>query len=113
MKLIDICRGCGSRKLVNYLKLCKRCNKHASDFLSMKDIEAARLEREAALEAKAKMKEEEERIKAEKEKEKAEEEKAEEEEEPEEGKPEKGKPEKEEGAEAPKKKEGEKGKSKT
>lgn len=65
MKLIDVCKGCGARRLVNHLKLCKRCNKHASQFLSKKDIEKARLEREALLEAKAKMKEAEELAKAE------------------------------------------------
>ncbi|UCE36911.1 MAG: hypothetical protein JSW00_15620 [Thermoplasmata archaeon] len=65
MKLIDVCRGCGARRLVNHLKLCKRCNKQASQFLSKQDIEQARLEREALLEAKAKMKEAEELAKAE------------------------------------------------
>ena len=65
MKLIDICKGCGARRMVNYLKLCKRCNKEAAKFLSSKDIEQARLEREALLEAKAQMKEAEELAKAE------------------------------------------------
>ncbi len=65
MKLIDVCKGCGAKRLVNHLKLCKRCNKHASQFLSKKDIEKARLEREALLAAKAKMKEAEELAKAE------------------------------------------------
>jgi hypothetical protein len=65
MKLIDVCSGCGARRLVNHLKLCKRCNKQASQFLSKKDIEQAKLEREALLEAKARMKEAEELAKAE------------------------------------------------
>jgi hypothetical protein len=65
MKLVDICKGCGARRMVNYLKLCKRCNKEAAKYLSSKDIEAARLEREALLEAKAAMKEAEELAKAE------------------------------------------------
>ena len=72
MKLIDVCKGCGARRLVNYLKLCKRCNKEASHFLSRSDIEKARLEREALLEAKAKLREAEELAKAEAEAAKAE-----------------------------------------
>ena len=65
MKLIDVCRGCGARRLVNHLKLCKRCNKQASHYLSKQDIEQAKMEREALLEAKARMKEAEELAKAE------------------------------------------------
>jgi hypothetical protein len=71
MKLIDVCKGCGARRLVNHLKLCKRCNKDASSYLSKGDIEKARQEREALLAAKAKMKEAEELEKAEAEAEKA------------------------------------------
>ena len=65
MKLIDVCKGCGARRLVNHLRLCKRCNKEASRFLSKGDIEKARVEREALLAAKAKMKEAEALAKAE------------------------------------------------
>lgn len=65
MKLTDVCKGCGARRLVNHLKLCKRCNKDASRYLSKSDIEKARMEREALLAAKAKMKEAEELEKAE------------------------------------------------
>ncbi len=65
MKLIDVCKGCGARRLVNHLRLCKRCNKEASRFLSKGDIEKARVEREALLAAKAKMKEAEDLAKAE------------------------------------------------
>ena len=57
MKPIDVCKGCGARKLVNHLKLCKRCNKDASKFLSKSDIAKAKQEREALLAAKAEMKE--------------------------------------------------------
>jgi hypothetical protein len=57
MKPIDVCKGCGARRLVNHLKLCKRCNKDASSFLSKSDIAKAKQEREALLAAKAKMKE--------------------------------------------------------
>lgn len=64
MKLIDVCKGCGARRLVNHLRLCKRCNKEASRYLSKGDIEKARMEREALLAAKAKMKEAEELAKA-------------------------------------------------
>jgi hypothetical protein len=72
MKLIDVCKGCGARRLVNHLRLCKRCNKEASRYLSKGDIEKARMEREALLAAKAKMKEAEELAKAEAEAAKAE-----------------------------------------
>jgi hypothetical protein len=72
MKLIDVCRGCGARRLVNHLRLCKRCNKEASKYLSQSDIEKARMEREALVAAKAKMKEAEELEKAKAEAEKAE-----------------------------------------
>lgn len=65
MKLTDVCRGCGARKLVNHLKLCKRCNKEASHYLSRQDIAAAKVEREALLAAKAEMKAAEELEKAE------------------------------------------------
>ncbi len=65
MKLTDVCRGCGARRLVNHLKLCKRCNKEASHYLSKQDIEAAKVEREALLAAKAEMKAAEELEKAE------------------------------------------------
>ena len=65
MKLTDVCRGCGARRLVNHLKLCKRCNKEASHYLSKQDIEAAKAEREALLAAKAELKAQEELEKAE------------------------------------------------
>lgn len=72
MKLIDVCRGCGARRLVNHLRLCKRCNKEASRYLSQSDIDQAKMEREALVAAKAKMKEAEEIEKAQAEAEKAE-----------------------------------------
>ncbi len=72
MKLIDVCRGCGARRLVNHLRLCKRCNKEASKYLSQSDIDKARMEREALVAAKAKMKEAEALEKAQAEAEKAE-----------------------------------------
>ena len=65
MKPTDVCKGCGARKLVNHLKLCKRCNKEASHYLSKQDIAAAKAEREALLVAKAQMKAAEELEKAE------------------------------------------------
>jgi hypothetical protein len=72
MKLTDVCRGCGARRLVNHLKLCKRCNKEASHYLSKQDIAAAKAEREALLAAKAELKAQEELEKAEAEAAKAE-----------------------------------------
>ncbi len=49
MKSSDKCIGCESIKLVNTLGLCKRCNRHAYDFLSEDEIEKARLEHELML----------------------------------------------------------------
>ena len=47
MKTKSKCIGCNSIKLVNALGLCKRCNRHAHDFIS-KD-EMARIKREREL----------------------------------------------------------------
>jgi hypothetical protein len=47
MKTKSKCIGCQSIKLVNALGLCKRCNRHAHDFIS--DAEMARIKREREL----------------------------------------------------------------
>jgi hypothetical protein len=44
MKTKSKCIGCQSIKLVNALGLCKRCNRHAHEFIS--DTEMARIKRE-------------------------------------------------------------------
>ena len=50
MKGKGTCKGCGRRRLINLLGLCKRCNKDPTAFLSKKEIEVARA---AAAEAAA------------------------------------------------------------
>jgi hypothetical protein len=47
MKTKSKCIGCQSIKLVNALGLCKRCNRHAHDFIS--DAEMVRIKREREL----------------------------------------------------------------
>lgn len=51
MKTKSKCIGCSSIKLVNTLGLCKRCNRHAHDFISTKEMERIKLEREMLLSA--------------------------------------------------------------
>lgn len=65
MKSVSKCIGCGRPRLVNELYLCKRCNRHAHDFISTEDIERYRLQHEALLEAKAKKEEKKIALKAE------------------------------------------------
>ena len=48
MKALGTCKGCGRRRLINALALCKRCNKDPTQFLSKADIKRVRLEQEAA-----------------------------------------------------------------
>jgi hypothetical protein len=54
MKTVAKCIGCGRTKLVNEFDLCKRCNRHAHDFLTHEDFERMQKQHEAILEAKAK-----------------------------------------------------------
>lgn len=56
MKAKGTCRGCGRRRLINLLGLCKRCNKNPTRFLSKKEIEKARAEAAAAAAAAAEQK---------------------------------------------------------
>jgi hypothetical protein len=88
MKTKSKCIGCHAIKLVNAMGLCKRCNRHAHDFISKKDIARLKKEREemltASMAAKLAKKEEEAR-KAEAEAEEKSEEEGEEGEEKEEG----------------------------
>ena len=51
MKTKGKCVGCKSIKLVNPLGLCKRCNRHAHDFISEDEMARIKLEREALLAA--------------------------------------------------------------
>ena len=56
MKAKGTCKGCGRRRLINLLGLCKRCNKDPTSFLSKKDIEAAQAAAAAAAAAAAEQK---------------------------------------------------------
>ena len=56
MKAKGTCKGCGRRRLINLLGLCKRCNKDPTSFLSKKDIEMAKAEAAAAAAAVAEQK---------------------------------------------------------
>ncbi len=51
MKTKSKCIGCQAIKLVNAMGLCKRCNRHAHDFISKKDIARLKIEREEMLTA--------------------------------------------------------------
>ncbi len=75
MKIKSKCIGCNSIKLVNSLTLCKRCNRHAHDFITKDDMERLKLEREmrTAFKLEKKKEEEEQKEKDEVEKEEGEE----------------------------------------
>ena len=51
MKTKSKCIGCQGIKLVNGLGLCKRCNRHAHDFISTIEMARIKREREAMLAA--------------------------------------------------------------
>ena len=51
MKTKSKCVGCKSIKLVNALGLCKRCNRHAHDFISTDEMARFKREREIMLTA--------------------------------------------------------------
>jgi hypothetical protein len=51
MKTKSKCIGCQGIRLVNALGLCKRCNRHAHDFISTDEMARIKLEREAMLTA--------------------------------------------------------------
>lgn len=40
MKSFGKCRGCERRKLVNLMRLCKKCNKEAHKFISKEEMES-------------------------------------------------------------------------
>ncbi len=46
MKGLGTCKGCGRKRLINMLALCKKCNRNAHKFVSKKDME--RIQAEAA-----------------------------------------------------------------
>jgi hypothetical protein len=56
MKAKGTCKGCGRRRLINLLGLCKRCNKDPTSFLSKKEIDAAQAVAAAAAAAVAEQK---------------------------------------------------------
>jgi hypothetical protein len=56
MKTKSKCIGCQAIKLVNTMGLCKRCNTHAHDFISAKEMTRLRLEREELLAASSALK---------------------------------------------------------
>ena len=65
-KSLDKCIGCEVIRLVNRIGLCKRCNKHALDFVSEAELAKAKEEHDAELAAEHVMKETEAAKKAEK-----------------------------------------------
>ena len=48
MKPTDKCRGCGARRLINAIGLCKRCNREAHKFISEAEMARIKAEQEAA-----------------------------------------------------------------
>ncbi len=56
MKTKSKCIGCQAIKLVNSMGLCKRCNRHAYDFISSSEIERMKMEREEVLAASSALK---------------------------------------------------------
>lgn len=53
MKTKGKCIGCHSIKLVNTLGLCKRCNRHAHDYISIEEMVRMKREREMILLSRA------------------------------------------------------------
>ncbi|WP_455392554.1 hypothetical protein [[Eubacterium] cellulosolvens] len=51
MKTKSKCIGCNAIRLVNAMGLCKRCNRHAHDFISKEDMARLKKEREELLAA--------------------------------------------------------------
>jgi hypothetical protein len=54
MKTKSKCIGCQSIKLVNTLGLCKRCNRHAHDFITKDEMDRMKRERELLMASRGK-----------------------------------------------------------
>ncbi|UCH88171.1 MAG: hypothetical protein JSV49_07850 [Thermoplasmata archaeon] len=54
MKSLGKCRGCNRRKLINLMRLCKRCNKQAHKFISRAEMAAIQKEHDIMEKAKVK-----------------------------------------------------------
>ncbi len=48
MKALSTCKGCGRKRLLNILMLCKRCNKDAGKYVSKKEMEKIQADSAAA-----------------------------------------------------------------
>ncbi len=46
MKVLRTCKGCGRKRLLNILMLCKRCNKDAGKYVSK--VEMAKIQADSA-----------------------------------------------------------------
>ena len=57
MKPVGKCNGCGQRRLLNHLELCKRCNRESDKYVSQEDLDRLRREKEFVRQAKLKQKE--------------------------------------------------------
>lgn len=53
MKSFGKCRGCHKRKLVNLMRLCKRCNKEAHKYISKEEMAAIMKEHATLSESRA------------------------------------------------------------
>jgi len=56
MKPVSHCKGCGKRKLLNHLELCKRCNRESDKHVTQEDLDRLIRERDFVREAKLKQK---------------------------------------------------------
>ena len=56
MKPVSRCKGCGRRKLLNHLELCKRCNRESDKHVTKEDLERLIRERDFIRAAKLKQK---------------------------------------------------------
>jgi hypothetical protein len=56
MKPVGNCKGCGRKKLLNHLELCKRCNRESEKYVTEEDLSRLRREVEFVRQAKLKQK---------------------------------------------------------
>lgn len=56
MKAKGTCKGCGRRRIINVLALCKRCNRDPTRFLSKQQIDQAEAAAAAVAAASAQQK---------------------------------------------------------
>jgi hypothetical protein len=56
MKPVSRCKGCGRRKLLNHLELCKRCNRESDKHVTKEDLARLLRERDFVRAAKLKQK---------------------------------------------------------